>query len=200
LKLANLLSQSSHKVYSIIRTSSQSSDILETGATPIVLSLENDSFENFTEVFLETQADVVYFAAGAGGKGGEERTRKVDYEGAVKIFDAIENVVLEGGKKNPRLVLVSAIDVRDPEKVPEHYVRSFVLLFASKHSLDPKRPELFDMTLHHYRTKTTNSTRPKSAKPSGPTCTTNTKPTRTSSNGPVTPTLPLTGRSSVPVH
>ena len=37
-------------------------------------------------------------------------------------------MVLEGGKKNPRLVLVSAIDVRDPEKVPEHYVR---FLFAS---------------------------------------------------------------------
>ncbi|KAJ2919595.1 hypothetical protein MD484_g806, partial [Candolleomyces efflorescens] len=121
LKLATLLSQSSHKVYSIIRTSSQSPDILATGSTPIVLSLEDDSFEKFTQVFLETQADVVYFAAGAGGKGGEERTRKVDYEGAVKIFDAIENVALEGGKKNPRLVLVSAIDVRDPEKIPEHY-------------------------------------------------------------------------------
>lgn len=60
----------------------------------------------------------MYFSAGAGGQGGEERTKKVDYEGAVKTFDAIEGV--EGPK--PRLILVSAIDVRDPEKIPAHYV------------------------------------------------------------------------------
>lgn len=63
--------------------------------------------------------DVVYFCAGAGGKGSEERTKKVDYEGALKIFDALEGV--EGSVK-PRLILVSAVDVRDPEKIPEHYV------------------------------------------------------------------------------
>lgn len=63
--------------------------------------------------------DVVYFSAGSGGKGGTERTKKVDYEGAVKVFDAIEKV---DGKKKPRLILVSAIDVRDPEKIPSHYV------------------------------------------------------------------------------
>lgn len=62
---------------------------------------------------------MVYFSAGAGGKGGEERTKKVDYEGAVKIYDAIEGVA-EG--KRPFLVLVSGIDVRDPEKIPAHYV------------------------------------------------------------------------------
>lgn len=62
---------------------------------------------------------MVYFSAGAGGKGGEERTKKVDYEGAVKIYDAIEGIA-EG--KRPFLVLVSGIDVRDPEKIPAHYV------------------------------------------------------------------------------
>lgn len=71
---------------------------------------------HFAQLF--TGVDVVYFSAGAGGKGGEERTRKVDYEGAVKVFDAIEAV--QGDK--PRLILVSAIDIRDPEKVPAHYV------------------------------------------------------------------------------
>lgn len=30
----------------------------------------------------------LYFSVGAGGQGGEERTKKVDYEGALKIFDA----------------------------------------------------------------------------------------------------------------
>lgn len=65
------------------------------------------------------KVDVVYFSAGAGGKGGAERTRMVDYEGAVKVFDAIEAV--KGTK--PRLIMVSAIDVRDRSKpAPEHYV------------------------------------------------------------------------------
>jgi len=61
---------------------------------------------------------VVVFSAGAGGKGGEERTKQVDYGGAIKIFDAIDGV---GEGKRPRLVLVSAVDVRDPNKIPSHY-------------------------------------------------------------------------------
>ena len=64
----------------------------------------------------------MYFSAGAGGKGGEELTKKVDYEGALKVFDAIEGV--EGSVK-PRLILVSALDVRDPKKIPAHYVSFF---------------------------------------------------------------------------
>ena len=75
---------------SIIRDSSQCSDITSTGASPLVLSLEDDPVETFAEHF--TGIDVVYFSAGAGGQGGEERTKKVDYEGAVKVFDALEKV------------------------------------------------------------------------------------------------------------
>jgi hypothetical protein len=55
------------------------------GAKPFVLSLEDDSVEKFAELF--EGYDVVYFCAGAGGKGGEERTKKVDYEGALKVRD-----------------------------------------------------------------------------------------------------------------
>ncbi|KAJ7436610.1 NADH(P)-binding-domain-containing protein, partial [Mycena latifolia] len=56
------------------------------------------------------------------GKGGEERTKRVDYEGAVKVFDAIEAV--DGA--HPRLVLVSALDVRDHNKIPAHYTEADV--------------------------------------------------------------------------
>jgi len=42
----------------------------------------------------------------------------VEYEGALKVYDAIEGV--EGPVK-PRLILVSALDIRDPEKIPAHY-------------------------------------------------------------------------------
>lgn len=117
LHLAKQLS-STHKVLSIIRDPSHEADITATGASPLVVSLENDSKDSFTALFEKQSADVVVFSAGAGGKGGEERTKKVDYEGAVKIFDAIEGC---GEGKRPRLILVSAVDVRDPEKIPAHY-------------------------------------------------------------------------------
>lgn len=85
-----------------------------------MLSLEDASVSDFSNAF--KGYDVVYFSAGAGGNGGEERTKKVDYEGALKVYDAIEGV--EGPVK-PRLILVSCIDVRDPEKIPAHYVSLF---------------------------------------------------------------------------
>ena len=50
----------------------------------------------------------------AGGEGAEERTKKVNDESALKVFDAIEGA--EGVK--PRLILVSSLDIKDPEKIP----------------------------------------------------------------------------------
>ncbi|KAL1747746.1 NADH(P)-binding-domain-containing protein [Schizophyllum fasciatum] len=115
LRLARLIAPK-HDVTSIIRDPAHSSDITATSAKPLVLSLESSTPADFTKVF--TGKDIVYWSAGAGGKGGEERTKAVDYEGAIKVFDAIEAV--EGTK--PRLILVSAIDVRDPTKPPPpHY-------------------------------------------------------------------------------
>lgn len=112
----------SHQVTAIIRKPEQSETISEAGATPRILSLEQNSVTDFTKAFEETKADVVYFSAGAGGNGGEERTKAVDYEGALKVFDAIEGV--QGTK--PRLILVSAVDIRDENQIPEHYVSLFL--------------------------------------------------------------------------
>ena len=55
---------------------------------------------------------------GAGGLGWDEATKRVDYEGALKIFDALELV----RDPKPRLIMVSAIDVRDRNVRPPHYV------------------------------------------------------------------------------
>lgn len=117
LRLARLLA-STHDVTSIIRNPAQAPDIEAIKATPLVLSLADAPVGDFTAAF--TGADVVYFSAGAGGAGGEELTKKIDYEGAVKVFDALEGVQ----DAKPLLILVSAIDVRDPEKIPAHYVRN----------------------------------------------------------------------------
>ena len=117
LRLAHLLANK-HKVTSIIRTPEHVADIEAASAKPLLLSLEEASIADFSKAF--EGADVVVWSAGAGGKGGAERTKAVDYEGAVKVFDAIEGV--KGTK--PRLILVSAVDVRDPDKIPAHYVRA----------------------------------------------------------------------------
>jgi len=79
-----------------------------------LLSLEDAPVTDFTSAF--EGSEVVVFSSGAGGKGGPERTKKVDYEGALKVFDAIERM-----KQPARLILVSAIDSRHPDKIPDHY-------------------------------------------------------------------------------
>lgn len=117
LRLARLLTKETGKysVVSTIRSADHVADIEAAGAIPLQISLEDDPISEFVKAFKD--ADVVYFSAGAGGKGGEERTKKVDYEGAVKVFDSIEAT---SGTK-PRLILVSAVDIRNPDIIPDHY-------------------------------------------------------------------------------
>jgi hypothetical protein len=59
-------------------------EIKKAGATPYILSLEDASVKDFAELFDKEKPDGVVFSAGAGGKGGEERTKAVDYEGMVR--------------------------------------------------------------------------------------------------------------------
>ena len=120
LRLARLLAQNAYTVTSVIRDPAHAPDITALSAIPHVVSLEDSPTATFTDLFTKTRAQLVYFTAGAGGKGGDERTRAVDYEGAVKVFDAVEG--MQGDK--PRIILLSALDVRNPDKLetyPAHY-------------------------------------------------------------------------------
>lgn len=121
LKLQSLIHQK-HNITSIIRSSSQITDLqtISPSIKTLVLSLEDSPVSDFTQAFQDADADVVVFSAGAGGQGGAERTKKVDYEGAVKVFDAIDGLPEERRQKT-RLVIVSGIDLK-PDFVPEHYV------------------------------------------------------------------------------
>lgn len=101
----------------------------------MVLSLEEGTVQDFAKAI--DGAKYVVWSAGAGGKGGPERTTAVDLkvrsrsagldgavlygegQAAVKVFDAIESLNIK-----PRLLVVSAIDVRDDSQpAPSHYVR-----------------------------------------------------------------------------
>ncbi|KAG8726602.1 hypothetical protein FRC12_023242 [Ceratobasidium sp. 428] len=117
LHLARIASKAGHAVTSVIRDPAQSQDITDTGASPAVLSLEDAPVSDFTKLITDNRAEVVYFAAGAGGKGGEERTEAVDYGGALKTFDSIDAI----SSNKPRLVLVSGLDVGNEDRFPDHY-------------------------------------------------------------------------------
>ncbi|KAF9474521.1 NAD(P)-binding protein [Pholiota conissans] len=110
MRLTKLLTPK-HNVTSIIRSPSQQNDIKSLSATPLILSVSTSPVSAFTKAF--EGADVVYFSCG----GGWSEMKQVDYEGAVKVADAIEAVQ---GKK-PLFILVSSIDARDPDVIPPHY-------------------------------------------------------------------------------
>lgn len=91
-----------YDVDSIIRDEKQSERIIEAGGTPIVLNLEDASVEALTDAF--SGATAIVFSAGAGGKGPKERTRAVDYDGAIKCMEAAEEADVS------RFIMVSYCD------------------------------------------------------------------------------------------
>ena len=102
-------------VHSVIRNDAQCAALRAIGATPLVQSIEDSTTPQLTAAIEKTRPDAVVWSAGAGGKGPPERTVKVDFEGAVRVMDAL--AAAETGKPK-RFVMVSAIDVRDHEKAP----------------------------------------------------------------------------------
>ncbi|CAK9784301.1 hypothetical protein CC85DRAFT_244669 [Cutaneotrichosporon oleaginosum] len=108
-----------HEVTSVVRDDKHNADLEKLGATPAILSLETASAEDLAALLKERKADAVLFAAGAGAGSTEERTRTVDYQGAVKVYEACR---LAGVK---RFVMISSVDVRDRSKpVPAHYTEA----------------------------------------------------------------------------
>lgn len=82
LHLAKLASPA-YSVHSLVRDEGHFEDIKSRGANPVLLSLEDASVDQLADTFTGSQA--VVFAAGAGGKGGAERTKLVDEQGAIKV-------------------------------------------------------------------------------------------------------------------
>ena len=106
LLLAEALSGQGHSVRSTIRDEAQGADIEATGAVPQLLDIEGADAGDFADAF--AGADSVVFSAGAGGKGGADRTRAVDLQGALKAIAGAEQAGVR------RFVMVSAIGVDEP--------------------------------------------------------------------------------------
>lgn len=125
LQFTRYASQAGHTVISQIRDANQSSDLPTPGpgkVEPLIKSLEDLSSDEVSELFKEHNPNVILFSAGAGGKGGPERTFKVDRDGAIKVFDAIDKSGIAKEKHFSRFILVSAVDVRDVKNTkPDWY-------------------------------------------------------------------------------
>ncbi|WP_416148804.1 SDR family oxidoreductase [Salipaludibacillus sp. HK11] len=103
-----------HQAIAMVRKAEQGAELKNLGATDTVIAdLEGDISHAFKDV------DAVVFAAGSGPHTGADKTVLIDLWGAMKTVDEAKK---QGVK---RFVMVSAINVDDPESAPEkmrHYV------------------------------------------------------------------------------
>lgn len=128
LLAAPLLVEDGHKVVSLIRDPAQADDVAATGAVPLVLSVEESSEVELAGAL--TGADAVVWSAGAGGKGGPERTEAVDRHAAIRSMNAAEAVGV------PRYVMVSFLGCYGDDPVPaDHPLRAYAMakLAADRH-------------------------------------------------------------------
>lgn len=111
-------------MYSMIRQPEHASDLPAGSVQPVIASLEESSVSELASMFDRYEPNVVLFSAGAGGKGGPERTKAVDERGAIKVFDALEQSKVAKASEFLRFLLVSAVDVRDINKpCPSWYTK-----------------------------------------------------------------------------
>jgi nucleoside-diphosphate-sugar epimerase len=110
LILERLISDAGHDAVGIVRNPAHVRDVEETGATALVLDLEQIPDDDLA---LHLRGvDAVVFAAGGGPNSGAERKLTVDRDGAILLADAAERAGIE------RYVMVSAMaaDTYDPEE------------------------------------------------------------------------------------
>lgn len=128
LLLAPILRDAGHTVVSLIRDADQAPDIAAAGGEPLVVSVEDATQQDITAALMG--ADAVVWSAGAGGKGGPDRTDAVDRQAAIRSMAA----AAEAGVK--RYVMVSWAGSYGDKPVPEDnglYNYAMAKLDADKH-------------------------------------------------------------------
>jgi uncharacterized protein YbjT (DUF2867 family) len=113
------------EVLAIFRNPDRYDELADLGAIPVVLDIEKASVSELASAF--AGCDAVVFSAGAGG-GDPQRTRAVDYDGAVAAINAATLAHV------PRFVMVSAIGAGSP--VTDDTDESMRPYYAAKHDAD----------------------------------------------------------------
>ncbi|AFS71219.1 SDR family oxidoreductase [Exiguobacterium antarcticum] len=104
--------QGQHQAIAVVREENQINDLIALGASEVRLG---DLTKEVTDVVKD--ADVVIFAAGAGGAS-EELTRAVDKDGAIKVIDAAK----ASGIK--RFLMLSSVGADHPQGDLKVYLES----------------------------------------------------------------------------
>src|SRR6478735_64065 len=110
LLLSALLTGEGHSVTSFIRNPDHAADVTGTGATPLVLDVENSTTAAIAGAL--AGHDAVVWSAGAGG-GNLERTYAVDRDAAIRSMDAAAQAGVD------RYVMVSYFGAGKDHGVPE---------------------------------------------------------------------------------
>ena len=126
LLTAPLLVAAGHEVVSVIRDPAQADDVAAVGATPLVLSVEDAGTDELTRAL--AGADAVVWSAGAGGKGGPQRTDAVDRAAAIRSMEAAAAAGVR------RYVMVSFITAYG-EVPADHPLRAYAIakIAADRH-------------------------------------------------------------------
>lgn len=126
LLAAPLLVDAGHDVVSLIRDPAQAPDVAATGATPLVLSVEEAGVTDLARAF--AGADAVVWSAGAGGKGGPQRTDAVDRAAAIRSMEAATAAGVR------RYVMVSFISAYG-DVAEDHPLRAYAIakIAADRH-------------------------------------------------------------------
>jgi uncharacterized protein YbjT (DUF2867 family) len=105
IQLTELLAESEHGTYGMVRSRDQIEDIESFGATAVLGDLtEEEDVERAVE-----HRDAILFAAGSGGK----NVTGVDRDGAISMIDAAEDAGVS------RFVMLSAMNADVPEDSPD---------------------------------------------------------------------------------
>lgn len=105
-QIVGLLLEENHNVRAMVRDSSQVAELERLGAEPVLADLESDID------FAVFGCDAVIFAAGSGPETGDDKTRAVDRDGAIKLIEACEKNAVN------RFIMLSAAGVENPENGP----------------------------------------------------------------------------------
>lgn len=125
LRAVPLLVEAGHTVTSVIRNPEHVQEVEATGATALVLDIENATVNDFAEIFVNK--DAVIWSAGAGG-GSPQRTYAVDRDAARRSIDAARQAGVA------RYVMVSYAGASLEHGIPEDH--SFFPYAQSKAEAD----------------------------------------------------------------
>ncbi len=104
--------QGDHQAIAVVREENQINDLIALGASEVRLG---DLTKDVSGVV--SNADVVIFAAGAGGAS-DELTRAVDQEGAIKVIDAAKANGID------RFLMLSSVGTEEPKGELKVYLES----------------------------------------------------------------------------